>query len=265
MDIKRIFLNGALFLVPLVVLGAILWFGLGLNRKDNDIPTSTVSENSPAPSDNTGNSPSLDDEPPADKLPLPPADYKVLKEIKPVRSDLEKPLREGFSERLIAIEKNPESPMLWAELGSIKHSFADYDGAKALYLYALRINPSTTLANANLVDIYRNIQPDFPKAEYYLKQIIKTDKNTAVRAYVDLSDLYRYQYKEKADLADDVLLEAYKAYPNDHGFLNALAWYYKETGDTQKAIEYFEKFLEKEPNNESAKEELEWLRAKKSS
>lgn len=192
------------------------------------------------------------------ELPKPPEGYSQLKDSNLImREEQKKNLRERFAEILLLLEKDPRSGSLWADLGYIKYAFNDYEGAEALWLYTLKINPNISVAVASLAQLYWHKIPNYPKAEEMFKKFIKDSPSPA--AYVDLSDLYRYSYMEKTNLADDVLLDGYRTYPNEYGFLLALARYYQEKGGKTKAIEYYEKYLAKNPTDASAREELERL------
>ena len=48
--------------------------------------------------------------------------------------------------------------------------------------------------------------------------------------------------------------------PNETDLINKLAVYYRDIGDTEKAIEYFEKSLEINPENELVTNELNRLK-----
>ena len=194
-------------------------------------------------------------------LPLPPPDFATLNQNNPdLRPELKSELVKTFEDLLVRLEKEPDSAQTWADLGSVKYAFMDYKGAEALWLYTLELNPDILVAHANLGELYWHKLPNYPKAEEAFLQLIERDPMNALRVYKDLSDLYRYNYKEKADLADDVFLDALKKYPENPNLLSHLARLYMEEGKTDLAIEYFERVLAVIPDNESAREELGRLR-----
>ncbi|TSC52898.1 MAG: hypothetical protein LiPW39_507, partial [Parcubacteria group bacterium LiPW_39] len=52
-------------------------------------------------------------------------------------------------------------------------------------------------------------------------------------------------------------------FPDNPNLIASLAGYYRDTGQTQKAIEYYEKLVKLTPNNETARQDLEELKAKR--
>lgn len=193
----------------------------------------------------------------------PPAGFKTLNQNNPELSpELKNELLQAFEDFIRRLEAVPDAASTWADLGSVKYAFMDYRGAEELWRYTLALNPNILVAYANLGELYWHKLSDYPKAEEAFLQIIERDSANAPRFYKNLSDLYRYDYKEKRDFADDVLLDALKQYPEHQALLSHLAWLYMEQGELQLAIEYFERVLAVDPQNESAQEELDRLKQK---
>ena len=113
----------------------------------------------------------------------------------------------------------------------------------------------------NLGELYWHYLPDFPKAEANLETAIQNEPGF-IDSYITLHEVYRYSYKEKADLADDVLLEGLTKNPNNRDLIAYLARYYKDTGNTSAAIEYYQKLQVLQPGDPDIAEELKKLRAK---
>ncbi|MBI4134781.1 MAG: tetratricopeptide repeat protein [Candidatus Sungbacteria bacterium] len=171
-------------------------------------------------------------------------------------------LRGQIQSLAAAIRANPDSLDPWLRLGITKKVIGDFEGARDAWEYASFIRPQNVISFRNLGEIYWHYLPDYPRAEANLRKAIEND-SSYVDVYITLSELYRYSYTEKADLADDVLLEGFSKNPEKaHDFLAYLGRYYKETGNTAKAIEYFEKLLLVDPGNADTKDELRKLRSR---
>ena len=115
----------------------------------------------------------------------------------------------------------------WLQLGLLRNLIGDYEGAKQAWEFAAVIRPKDPVAFHNLGDLYWMQFSDFPKAEkYFLEAIEKGPQHPLF--YIKLHELYRYSYKEKSDLADDVLEQGIKA-TGDPYLKNLLEEYRKET------------------------------------
>ena len=193
--------------------------------------------------------------------PAVPEGYDILINKNPaMREDLKKNLTDKFNGTIEGLKTDSWNSLLWYDLGSIKYSFEDYKGAESAWKYAIKIDPLATFALMNLATLYQYKIPDYPEAERILRIVIENEPKIAMQAYSEIFDLYRYRYKEKANLAEGVMLEAYREFPDQHAILKTIAWYYLEQKNDTKAIEYFEKFLAKAPGDASAQEELDRLK-----
>jgi tetratricopeptide (TPR) repeat protein len=147
----------------------------------------------------------------------------------------------------------------WINLGIYLKLIGDFDYTRDVWEFAAKIRPESSVPFHNLGDLYHHEFKDFNKSEEnYLKAIENDSLN--VFTYQNLYELYRYSYKEKADLADNILLQGMDANPNDPYLVILLGRYYEETGDTSQAIIYYERALEIDPSNEELKKDLEKLK-----
>jgi len=193
--------------------------------------------------------------------------FPELSEIKfEPAEDLDPSLKKEYAERFIkvgeTINQNPNDLNAWLSLGSIMKKIKDYKQAEKIWLYLTERWPDDPVAFGNLADLYSSFLVDYSQAEWYWKKAVANSKNIyeALIYYRNLHEFYKYYYQEKADLADDILLEALKKYPNEPDFIALLAVYYRDTNDKTRAIEYFEKLLEVDPTNQAAQRDLEELR-----
>lgn len=147
-----------------------------------------------------------------------------------------------------AVNGNPDYLLGWIELGIIKKVIGDYEGARDAWEYAGIIRPFNSVSFSNLGEIYWRYLPNLPRSEKNFKTSIK-NKPDDFSVYISLSDLYYYSYKEKKDLADDVLLEGMAANPDNANFPRAIAALYERDGNFVKAVEWWKKVLVSEPDN----------------
>ncbi len=176
-----------------------------------------------------------------------PADFKekTVNEIKEMREKL----KEDYN----TLEN-------WLQLGLLYKAIGDFEGAAEAWEFATLIRPNDAVAFHNLGDLYWLNLPDFPKAEKYLLKAIEINPHPMF--YQKLHELYRYSYKEKADLADDILKEGISKDPKQAYLMAVLADYYRDIGDTTNALVYYEKALTIELNNAYLKQNIEKLKEK---
>lgn len=181
-------------------------------------------------------------------------------------SDLPESAVQKYQERFNFIQQQiadePNKLTHWLALAGTMKAIRSYDQAEEVWLYITEKWPEDPTAFGNLGDLYTNFLPDYAKAEEAFKQAIGNSDNLNEHLiyYRNLHRLYQQKYQEKADLADDILLEALKEYPKEPNFLALLANYYQDVDNKEKAIEYYEKLLEVDPGNQEAIDELEKLK-----
>jgi tetratricopeptide (TPR) repeat protein len=167
-----------------------------------------------------------------------------------------------FEEVKSALQKNPDEFAAWLYLGVIKKGVGDYEGARDVFLYAAKIRPQSSTPFANLADLYAYFLNEPEKAEVAIKTAIANDPND-YSFYVALADIYRYKIPGKEVLYEKTLLDALKILPDDPNLISALAVYYRQIKQTDKAILYYEKLLKIFPDNQMAEEDLAALKNQK--
>ncbi|MCK4454183.1 tetratricopeptide repeat protein [Candidatus Parcubacteria bacterium] len=168
-----------------------------------------------------------------------------------------------FDDAKNSLKANPNDHLALIAIAQVKYQVQDLDGAEKVYLMALEIQPTNTLILNNLGDIY-NQQKEYENAEKMYLKIIEVNPNWR-NAYRELKTLYRFHLKEKYPQIEGFLLKAIEDNKKVFGeapvdFYSMLAVYYKDTSQKEKAIPYYEKVLELDPNNEGAKIDLEELK-----
>ncbi|MDO8467163.1 MAG: hypothetical protein Q7S83_03445 [bacterium] len=140
------------------------------------------------------------------------------------------------------VNENPKDETNWIDVGLVKKVFNNYIGARDVWEYAKLLNPNASMSYSNLGKLYSGYLSDNKKAEENFLAALKLDPGIS-DGYLALAEFYRDFYKEKFDQVDDVLLAGIKVVPLDLNLHLQLAFYYKNIGDKENAIKYFEKFL----------------------
>lgn len=130
----------------------------------------------------------------------------------------------------------------WLDLGSYRKQSGDYEGAREAWEYAGVLAPESYVPWNNLGDLYAHYLKDFPKAEQNFKKSI-TLKPDYIGGYRALYELYRYSYKEKSNLAPQILKDGLAKNPKSTDLMVLLAQYYKEIGDKTQARTYYNQAL----------------------
>ncbi len=199
-------------------------------------------------------------EPPVATLQLPPHYGVFIDNAPDMRAEFREASKKKFNEILETIQQHPDSLWAWLDLGSIKKSFSDFNGAEEVWMYATTIYPKHAVAYANLGQLYWHDKINYPKAEAMFLKAVAVDP-TSVAGYRDLADLYRYNYTTKKDQVDDIVLKGLKDNPEHPDLLSYLALYYFEVGDRENSIRIYRRLIQAVPGNQQAKEDLEDLEA----
>lgn len=172
--------------------------------------------------------------------------------------ELVEKIKAGFDKEAQILLANPDSvgaywPLL--TIGSIKQQVADYAGAEQAWLLAVKLQPKAYPPYGNLGHLYFRYLQDYPRAEQaYLKAIENSPQQALY--YGELYQVYRYFYKNDTSAAEDILIKGLAVNPDSIDLMMELAGYYKDTGEKQKAIEWFDKIIKLDAKNEYAKQML---------
>lgn len=201
--------------------------------------------------------------------PLPPYTGRDPAEVRPLEAAI-RLFTQGQREQIYneirqlaaSVQKNPNFLFGWTQIGLLKKIIGDYEGARDAWEYASAIRPTNSLSFANLGELYWHYLPDYPRAEKNFRASIK-NKTDDPDVYISLSNLYSYSYTQKSHLADEVLLEGIASNPGNVNLYRALASLYERQKEYAKAIEWWQKVLEKEPENKAVAATIEALKQKK--
>ncbi len=160
-----------------------------------------------------------------------------------------------------ALKNDPSDTSVYIKLALWKRDQGQLEEAIKLYEMALEIKPDDTLLLMNSADLYiRNKQ--YPEAAGAYVKVMQVNPKW-LASYRGLADLYRYQMPERKGEIPSILKKGLEANPeNELYFVGPLAVYYKDFGPEDEAIRWYERLLELDPENETAKSELEELKNK---
>lgn len=161
--------------------------------------------------------------------------------------ETEQDLLEEYQERLAdyksgALSNNRADQVKgWLGLASLRKIVKDYKGTEQALLKAGELDPKSIVCFANLANLYHYFLEDYPRAERAYLLALENNANDIFN-YIEASNLYRLK-RGNLSRAEDMLLLGLKYNKNQPDLLLALATFYKETGDKEKALEYFEKAI----------------------
>lgn len=134
----------------------------------------------------------------------------------------------------------------------------DNEGSILGYRASLSLFENNIFAWNNLAVSYEELG-EYKKAEAAYKKITEISPGD-VPNYRKLADLYLYSLIEKEKEIPALMEEGLERVPNHPDLLSYLAVYWQNKGETEKAIEHYERLLKVAPLNKTAKDELNKLR-----
>lgn len=213
--------------------------------------------------------------PPAPKISKPPASRLAAYagrdpgEIRPVPEEV-KLFTDAQKEQLYAavamharaVVADPGYFNGWIQIGILKKTIGDFEGARDAWEYAGVIEPANSLSFANLGELYWRYLHEYGKAEQNLKLSIAHKPND-LQTYATLAELYHYSMAEKKDQAPQVLLDGIAANPGgSETLMRRLAYLYEQRHEYANALEWWEKTLVLHPEDQEIKIKIDLLRAK---
>lgn len=149
----------------------------------------------------------------------------------------------------------------WIQVGILKKTIGDFEGARDAWEYAGIIQSKNSISFSNLGELYWRYLHQYLKSEENFKISIR-HKPDDWQNYLSLAELYHYSYKEKAELADDVLLDGLKAIPEDETLMRRLAYLYEQRSEFTKAVEWWEKVLARHSDDQELLGRVNKLKSK---
>lgn len=168
-------------------------------------------------------------------------------------------IAEQIQKARATLREDPKNFESRFSLAFAKQTVGDYQGALKEYRRALTLSPENTLVMNNMAEIYKRLK-EFTKAEELYQRMIAIAPGE-VATYLNLADLYRYALGQP-EAIEPLLTEAIPVVVGPRtDIYSYLAVYFRDSGNKEKAIEYFNLLLETDPNNEIARQELEKLQS----
>jgi len=166
---------------------------------------------------------------------------------------------ETFNNAVTFTQSNPDQMDGWMTLGAVQKQIGNYKAAETAWLYVNEIRPLNSTSFGNLADLYANFLKEYDKAEPMYRRAIENSMNEDKNRLFYRNFFYFCKdYLNDETKAESILLEGIEKNPKSD--LLALAGsYYQEKGDNDKAIEYYRKYLEVNPESESVQRELNAL------
>lgn len=186
----------------------------------------------------------------------------VPEEVKLFSEAQKKQLYEAIAMHARAVGADSSYFNGWIQIGILKKTIGDFEGARDAWEYAGVIEPMNSLSFANLGELYWRYLHRYADAEKNLKLSIAHKPNDA-QTYATLAELYHYSVPEKADQAPQVLLDGIAANPGASETLTRrLAYLYEQRKEYAASMEWWEKIFALHPDEQEVKAKIEQLRTK---
>ena len=124
-----------------------------------------------------------------------------------------------LEERKLAVEANPTDAQAWFLFGFSLDFLNDKEQASAVWEKAFALQPLNFVTAVNLANNYQYFLKNLEKAEFYYGKALEV-RPDYTSAYQGLIDLYRFNWKEKQNHFEPLVLEAIKSDP-----ANKLSYY----------------------------------------
>jgi tetratricopeptide (TPR) repeat protein len=177
--------------------------------------------------------------------PTPVADNSVVKEY-----------RSKLPELKAATQKKPDDASARGAYAQALYVTGDKQTAKIEYEAAMARDPKNASTANNLGNVYRDLK-EYDAAVASYKNAYKLDPSL-LNAYVNLATMQAYELHKPADA-----VQTYKAAVAKNGqsseLLLLLAGAYEQNGQKDLALATYRASLEKDPQNETAKKNIERL------
>mgnify|MGYP001582557382 CR=1 FL=1 len=151
-----------------------------------------------------------------------------------VPEDFKALLMKRMENTVTALKKDPSQPGEWLDLAIWYHTASDFEGAREVWEFLIKVAPQDTTAYDNLGRMYHYDLKEFAKSEPYFLESKKI-RPDALPPYIELFQLYSLSYKKGTSAAVDIMKEAQAKYPTDAGLYFTLAVYYRDRGDLTNA------------------------------
>jgi tetratricopeptide (TPR) repeat protein len=158
------------------------------------------------------------------------------------------------------LEQNPTDHSALLNLGRLKQSAGDYEGAEQIFLGLRESKPKDVLVLNSLGDLYMTME-NYEKAEDVYMNILQITPKW-LNSYEELLVIYRDHLTDRVTMLEPLLTTGIEKYPEmDVTLMGMMAMYYDEiVPDKEKAIEYYEAILVKAPDSPLVDQRLSELK-----
>lgn len=155
-----------------------------------------------------------------------------------IQADAKNALQQAANSLARKLAANSADTKSWIDLGMVRKLAGDYRGAESAWIFVTKISPEDSRAYANLGNLYGTHLKDYRRAEAAYLASIKLNPLDET-SYLNLHAIYKDFYKKETSATEDILKRGIAELPHSVNLHVALARYYKEKGDTEKAsIQY---------------------------
>ena len=133
---------------------------------------------------------------------------------------------------------DPGNAQLWFDYGYTKEFLNDHEGAILAWEKSFAIQPFNFVTAQNLGNTYQYFIKNWERAEFYYRKVLELRPDHP-QAYQGLIDLYRYNWPEKKDQFEPILLQAIAKDPqNKLPYYISLVEFFADAGNVEKAKSY---------------------------
>lgn len=190
---------------------------------------------------------------------------RAARTLPPIAVDLSPEKRKALEEKVaasrVAIAAKAEDFNAHVELALSLTDLGDRDGAAEVYRQMNQRFSGNYLSYSNLGKLYEDAGKYDFAAEQYLIAIQNAPRNPHL--YRNIVNLYTYQAKERASDIPRILQKGLLEMPGSIDLMSMLAVYYRDHGQRDEAIRWFEHLLVFDQTNTTALEEVKDLKSKK--
>jgi cytochrome c-type biogenesis protein CcmH/NrfG len=159
-----------------------------------------------------------------------------------------------------ALANDPNDFYAMLNLGMIKKYIGDYEGAELAWVKAGELQPKNSTSFGNLADLYANFLKDYnqaiPAYQTAIANSMGEEKN--LRFYRSFAEFYLYYLKDDKK-AEEILLDGIKNNPTSGELMVVLGNFYRDKGEKQNALEYYQKAYKLDPTNTAISAEIKKL------